>query len=221
MKKALLLIIATASTALTSYATTVLPGWETPLQTILDSRVTGTSIDVNSSQVADDSYWTANLNPAAYLVIEIAGYAATNAFGLYEIGDPSNKLQVFDGAATGMSGQVNIVVPATWKAFGYYMENSVIGFTWYSDASLNANGGKDHFVAFQGATGATLGNATFDSNDYVLAIEDTNLGDQDYNDMVVLVQNVKPVPEGGATLALLGFGLVAIHAIRRKLSLAK
>ena len=217
MKKTLLLLVVTASAALTSYATTVLPGWETPLQTILDSRVVGTSIDVNADQSLDDSYWTANLNPAAYLVVEIAGYAATNAFGLYEVGSPSNKIEVFDGAATGMSGKVNIVVPTSWKAFGFYMQNSVIGFTWYSDAALNGDGAKDHFVAYQGATGATLGNASFGSSDYVIAIEDSNLGDQDYNDMVVLVQNVKPVPEGGATIAFLGLGLIAIHALRRKL----
>lgn len=221
MKNKLLLLVATAATAVTSYATTVLPGWETPLQSILDSRVVGTSVNVNSNQVAGDSYWTAELNPAAYLIIEIAGYAPNNAFGLYEAGSPGNKLEVFAGSVSGMSGQVSIAIPVGWSAFGFYLQNTAAGFTWYSDAALNAGGGQDHFVAFGGAAGATLSGAAFDANDYVIAIEDLNLGDQDYNDMVVLVQNIQSVPEGGATIAFLGLGLVAIHSLRRKLFASK
>ena len=188
------------------------------MQSILNARVVGTSIDVNANQVANDSYWTAELNPAAYLVIEVAGYAPNNAFGLYQAGTPSNKLQVFSGADSGMSGKVNIAVPLSWTAFGFYLENTTAGFTWYSDAALN--GGLDHFVAFQGAAGATLSNATFDANDYVLAIEDLNLGDQDYNDMVVLVQNVNSVPDGGMTVGLLGLGLCLMLFHRRKFAVS-
>ena len=216
MKKTIIAITAAAASALSAWATPISPGTETSLQSILDARVTGTSIDVNANQVNSDSYWTAETNPAAYLVIELAGYAADNAFGLYEAGTPSNKLQVFAGSDSGMTGKVTVVVPVSWTAFGFYMENTSAGFTWYSDAALNAGGGLDHFVAFQGAAGATLSGASFDANDFVLAIEDLNLGDQDYNDMVVLVQNVKPVPDGGLTIAFLGLGLLCMVSRNRK-----
>jgi len=220
MKKTIIAITVAATSFLSSWATPILPGDETSLQSILDARVSGTTIDVNANQLVSDSYWTAETNPAAYLVIEIAGYAADNAFGLYEGGTPSNKLQVFAGADSGMSGKVTVVVPLSWAAFGFYMENAVTGFTWYSDAALNA-GGLDHFVAFQGAEGATLSGATFDSNDYVIAIEDLSLGDQDYNDMVVLVQNVNPVPDGGMTVALVGIALLGMLVRQRKFSIAR
>lgn len=212
MKKYLLIAALIAGSTLTSEATPILPGPETPLQSILDSNVSGTSINVNTDQVINDSYWTAGVNPAAYLVIEIAGYAGDNAFGIYQNGDPANKQQVFAGSASGPSGPVTIAVP--WSSFGFYLENTNVGFTWYSDPTLN--GGGDHFVTFEGATGATLSGAAFGVNDYVLGIEDLNLGDQDYNDMVVLVQNVNTVPDGGSTIALLGLGLCGFSFLRRR-----
>ena len=220
MKK-IITIIAAAVSSLSAWATPILTGEETSLQSILNTRVVGTSIDVNANQVANDSYWNAELNPAAYLVIEVAGYAPNNAFGLYQAGTPSNKLQVFSGAASGMSGQVSIAVPLSWTSFGFYLENTTAGFTWYSDAALNGNGGLDHFVAFQGAAGATLSNAAFDANDYVLAIEDLNLGDRDYNDMVVLVQNVNSVPDGGMTVGLLGLGVCLMLFHKRKFAVSR
>lgn len=216
MKK-LLILAASAALTLTASATPVLVGAETSLQTILNNNVVGTSIDVNASQAANDEYFTASLDSSAYLLIEIAGYAPLNAFGIYELGTPSNKQQVFAGSDTGVSGPVTIAVPLSWSAFGFYLQNNTAGYTWYSDPTLNAGGGLDHFVAFQGTAGATLSNgATFDANDYIIAIEDLNLGDQDYNDMVVLVQNVTRVPDGGATLALLGIALCGVHFLRRK-----
>ena len=218
MKK--LLAFATAAcVTLAAQATTILPGAETSLQSIIDSRVVGTSINVNTDQVVNDAYWTAEQNPAAYLVVEIAGYAADNAFGIYQAGSPSTKIQLFAGSVSGPSGPVTITIPSSWSSFGFYISNTNAGFTWYSDSSLNADGQQDHFVAFQGANGASLTspNATFDSNDYLLAIEDLNLGDQDYNDMVVLVQNVNPVPDHGTTLVLLGLGLSALYGVRRRI----
>jgi hypothetical protein len=56
----------------------------------------------------------------------------------------------------------------------------------------------------------------WDGNSYVLGWEDLNLGDWDYNDMVVTVSNVRPVPDASGTLALLGVALLAMTAIRRR-----
>lgn len=204
--------------AVAAYATPILPGPETPLQTIINSSVSGITIDVNANQVVSDAYWTAGTSPAAYMLIEIAGYAGQNTFGIYQQGSPANKQEIFAGSVSGPSGPVSIVVPTTWSSFGFYMSNPNVGFTWYSDDSLNAGGALDHFAFFQGTAGAMLSGKTFDANDYIIAIEDLNLGDKDYNDMVVLVQNVNAVPEGGATLALLGLAATALAFVRRKLT---
>lgn len=216
MKKLSTLLLAMIAGA--AYATPILPGPETPLQTILNTNIVGTSINVNTDQVVADAYWSAAMNPAAYMLIEIAGYAGQNTFGIYKQGSPSTKQQVFAGSVSGPSGPAVVVVPGSWTSFGFYMYNPNKNFTWYSDNSLNTGGGLDHFAFFQGAAGATLNGWTFDANDYVIAIEDLNLGDKDYNDMVVLVQNVRApmVPEGGATIALLGLALTGLAVLRRK-----
>ena len=55
------------------------------------------------------------------------------------------------------------------------------------------------------------------AGNYVIAWEDqNNLGDQDYNDLVVEVSGVQPVPIPAAIL-LLGSGLVGLAGIRRKI----
>ncbi len=218
MKK-LLFITASLAFGAALHATPVLPGGETPLQTIINSNISGMSLNVNTNQVANDMYWSSVGSSSAYLVIEIAGFADTNAFGIYEKGSPSNKIQLFAGSASGFSGPVSLTVPLPWTAFGFYMEDDPQGFTWYSDPSLNAGGQQDHFVTYGGQTGATFHGVNFDSNDYLFGIEDLNLGDQDYNDMVVLAQNISPsVPEASSSMALCGLGLCAIALLRRKLA---
>lgn len=218
MKNLFFAAIAIASTMAVN-ATPVLPGPETPLQTILNNTIVGHSTNVNTDQAVDDEYWVAGTNPAAYLIIEIAGYAGSNTFGIFQNGTPANKVEVFAGSESSLTGPKTVLVPGSWASFGFYLSNNVHGFTWYSDPTLNSGGQQDHFVAYQGKNGSTLNLATsvaYDSNDYILAIEDLNLGDKDYNDMVVLVQNVSPVPDAGATLALLGLSMTGVCALRRK-----
>jgi hypothetical protein len=107
------------------------------------------------------------------------------------------------------------------NAFGFYIDTP--GGVFYSDSTLNIEG-EDHMVAYEG-TGDLVQlpghNAGYwVAEEYILGFEDLTGGsgsDFDYNDMVVMVQSVKPVPEP-ATLILVGSGLLAGAAFRRRRS---
>ncbi len=107
--------------------------------------------------------------------------------------------------------------------FGYYLETPT-GF-FYSVPSMNNDAGSaayypngmPHMVAFQGdgVTKLLLPGSTrpalFDQGEYFLAWEDLPFlnSDLDYNDFVVLVESVHPVPEP-AVLGMFGLGALMI-----------
>jgi hypothetical protein len=87
----------------------------------------------------------------------------------------------------------------------------------YSDPSLST-GGIDRMVAFSVSgylsTPGDLSTFTaFSAPTYVLGFEDG--GDADYQDLVIEVQGVSNVPDGGTTLALLGGAFTLIGCARR------
>lgn len=170
---------------------------------------------------ADDSYWsiTATGGSISTVIIEFAAYAGKNTFGIYDMEDPSKKVQVFAGAAsTGDMAAVSIradgsvwlgLTPAddtgidfSGNAFGFYLDSSHAddGGLWFSDTSENSDG-MDHMLAYQGngtdkvqIDGGPIGFWTVD--EYVLAFEDLQdrYSDHDYNDFVVMVESISQVP---------------------------
>jgi hypothetical protein len=226
---------------------------EDSLQQILDNitvaPVAGdSSVDVTTDALSDsaDSIWsiTGSGGSVSSFIIEIAGFAGANTFGIYDSTNSANMVELFDGAATEgyqstvsikLDGSVSVVatdqsgnfVSATNTAagffagnsFGYYLESNGGPTTWYSDSALNSGGG-DQMLAFQGKNVDTIQIGNFaqglwTDNEYILAWEDIALAssDKDYNDMVLLVESVTPVPLpaaawlfGSALLGMAGVG---------------
>lgn len=232
-------LIGTLAMVAASWGTVINVGSEQSLQSVLDTHTLGgvSSVNVNTDQVNPDSYWslTASGTSAATMIIEIAGNASTNVMGLYDMANPANKVVLFNGAATGgtkvavtidgagLVKTIDLATPAligsatfAGNAFGYYLTGA--GGTFYSDPTLN--GGVDQMVSFAGkgdGFAIQLPNyATWTPDEYILGWEDTGAGsDRDFNDMVVMVESVKPIPEP-TTMGLMGLGLLGMFAAARR-----
>lgn len=199
------------------------------LQGVLDGVTQGgsSSIDVQTDQVVNDDTWalSASGGSVSTLIVEIAAYADSNSFGLYDSSNPANYVEIMPGSdSSGAQALVSIKadgsvhvnnadsgVDFAGNMFGYYLNVAATGNRYFSDTALNADG-TDHMAAFQGNDSDVVQlpgylPGTWSSNEYILAFEDLwQGGDQDFTDFVAMVESVVPVPAPGS-LALLGLGL--------------
>jgi len=192
--------------------------------------------DLDPLFVEPDSVWK-DLNGTLALIGLTAGNS--NTIGVYTdlgigtvqtpiLGPYSGFGFVGDGSAA-TPFPAGLISLGLGTDFGWYLNSS--GTTYFSEAGLNPLG-LDHMLTYDlpGADGTTIyvdngGGATaLTLNDpYLIAWEDlgwngTTLGDEDYDDMIYLVDKVAPIPAPGAILlGSLGTGLVGWMRRRKTL----
>ncbi|HET7162126.1 MAG TPA: DUF4114 domain-containing protein, partial [Rhodanobacteraceae bacterium] len=133
----------------------------------------------------------------------------------------AGTLVVTEKDAFGNTVYANTVDAADFTTFGYYLNVPANQATFYSDSSLNQDG-IAHEVAYAGNGQNTVAfnGLKFLSGEFLLAWEDTPAGnsDLDYNDFIVMVESVHPVPEP-AVLGMFGLGVLMLGgfaALRRR-----
>ena len=90
--------------------------------------------DLNNDQYNPDEVWelSGSGNGSAVMMFEIAGFATSNTFGIYDLVN-GNKLEIFDGADGNTSGGIPGGAPesATEKLFSSFDANGDLNF--YTD----------------------------------------------------------------------------------------
>jgi hypothetical protein len=237
-----IVLIASSAMALPTNTRPVTPlaGSEKPLWDIFtDIGATSYAADYLSTQ-SNAAVFTngASGGTVASFIIAIAGNASTNVSGLYKYGSPGTLVPIFSGASgpaqatVTFLGNGTVIVTPTFGSgiiggtyagfgnqFGFYLAGA--GNTFYSEDSLN-QGGNAQALIYQGndsdqITVPGFAKGTFLSTEYLFAWEDLPYAgtDKDFNDLVYIVESIRPVPEP-MTLVLVGAGLLGLGILRRK-----
>jgi hypothetical protein len=182
---------------------------------------------------------------AGYALISLTA-ANTNTLSVYDVTNPGVKIPVLGPVSGfGTGGKDGLTAATAFKSagspfsggtnFGWYITSvppSGPSLNWDSNASLNPDG-LDHMLTYHLAS---LAGSTIWVNDgvnpahqytfadpYLLAWEDKPvlqnglLGDEDYDDLIFLVDRVRPVPEP-ISMVLFGSGLAGLVGLRKKVS---
>lgn len=215
---------------------------EPSLQGTFDSLLGANTLSATGACVddGDDAAWTTVGSVGQVdIVLELAGNAATNTFGVYDLNNPNARLSIFDGndavgsqavlrlreTVSGWRVSVQEVGSSGWQhqfistdAFGFYLGTRAQG-TFFSQTSRNADG-VDHLYAYQGTgtpfLSGPLSGEVFTPLDYILAWEDlAGGGDRDYQDFIAVVQDIAPVPLPTPVLLLMS-GLIGMVGVSRQ-----
>ncbi|MDM8008500.1 MAG: DUF4114 domain-containing protein [Phycisphaerae bacterium] len=202
-------------------------GIEDNLQEVFNSITVSGGIDAIADQTPFAVFGSdASGGSVATMIIELAANPGTNTFGIYDVADPTNLAEVFSGAQ-GQGAQaiiafmangdirVNGAVAASnfGSMFGFYL--GVPRSTFYSQDVLNP-GGNAQALVYQGDGSSTLQipgytPGRFTKDEYIIAFEEVAFdeSDKDFQDMVVMVESITPVPlPGAALIGLLGFSMI-------------
>lgn len=221
---------------------------EPSLQATFNTLFGASAPNATTACVADggDAAWTTVGSVGSIdIVLELAGNAQSNTFGLYDLNDPNRRLTIFEGNDS-VSAEATLrlrrMADGTWRAsvlefnnpddsgawtnlnglqtsaLGFYLGTASQG-TFFSDTSRNADG-TDHLFAYRGNGAAflsgPLAGELFTAQDFILAWEDLfGGGDRDYQDFVVVVQDIRPVPLPAA-FWLLATGLIGMAGVARR-----
>jgi len=217
---------------------------EPSLQSVFDSVLPAGTIDVATDCLddAEDSFWQQDGGTATTtIVVEIAGFAPRNVFGIFDSGDATNVVSVFDGVeGSGDSseiefsatddGRYDVSIDQTPRAsftsdqFGFFLRTPQ-GNSFYSDTSLNEDR-TDHMYAYLGnasavpfATSSVLSGRYFSDSFFLLAFEDLDARnrsyDGDFQDFVVGGEFVAPIPLPASLVLLISsLGLMRLSGLR-------
>ena len=210
---------------------TPLAGSETPIWQVFDNigATTYGTDPVNTQSSAAVFTNEGSGGAVATFIIAIAGNAGKNSTGLYQYGNTAFKVPIFSGVTTPTQALVTFFddgavsinngskIAGFGNVFGFYLSGP--GGTFFTEDSLNQD---PQALIYQGngvdmiqAPGFAQG--LFSKDEWIIAWEDLPYAttDKDFNDLVYIVESIRPVPEP-MTLVLVGAGLLGLGILRRK-----